>query len=113
MTVLSWKLSTPPAQTPDGWLLFADGAVCASLASASPYTGVGSYSVDIATLSGTAMYPRVPMDNNPHLYSVALVWEGVVGPQSPQVSITLPVPKVVTVQQPPVVWPTADTLTAT
>jgi hypothetical protein len=114
MTTLSWKLSTMPAQTPEYWLLFIDGSACTSLASQAPYTGPGTYSVDLTRLDKGS---PVPTDGAAHLYSVALVGQNSVGPQSAAISITLPPPAIVAVlgaqQLPQAVWPAADSVTLT
>lgn len=115
MTVITWKLSTVPAQTPEYWLLFVDGNACTALVNQAPYKGPGDYSCDLTQLDAGS---PVPTDGASHTYSVALVGSGVVGPQSAAVEVTLPAPVLaakggaiaVGVQQSPVVWPAADTL---
>lgn len=114
MSTLSWKLSTPPAQQPEYWLLFVDGFACTSLDRQAPYVGPGSYSVDLTKLDSDA---PMPTDGAPHSYSVALVGQGSCGPQSASVSITLPAPALVAGGQqtppPATVWPSADSIVAT
>jgi hypothetical protein len=112
MSTLSWKLSTAPAQTPEYWLLFVDGNACTALVNQAPYTGPGTYSVDLAKLDFGS---PLPTDGAAHNYSVALVGGGVAGPQSASVSVTLPLTAIGVVsaqQQAPVMWPVADTLAA-
>lgn len=113
MSTLSWNLSVAPAQTPEYWLLFVDGFACTALVNQAPYKGAGNYSCDLTRLdAGSPM----PTDGGAHTYSVALVGNGVVGPQSAAVSITLSAlakggaiasGQIAT---PVVEWPTADTL---
>jgi hypothetical protein len=110
MAILTWNLSTAPAQTPEYWLLFVDGFACVALTVLAPYTGPGTYSVDLTKIDRRA---PMPSDGAAHSYSVALVGAGVVGPQSAAVSITLPPPAVVVTtgqSPPPPVWPVADSL---
>jgi len=109
MTTLSWKLSVTPTTTPDYWVLFVDGALWI-LAEFAPYTGPGAYSVDLAQLS--AAVPPLPTDGAAHNYSVALSGQGVIGPLSAPVSITLS-PGVKPPAQPPPVWPVADSVLST
>lgn len=114
-TTLSWKLSTEPEQTPEYWLLFVDGFACEALTSLAPYKGVDSYSLDLITVDSQHM----PTDGASHVYSVALVGQGAIGPLSKAVSIALPplaVAAVRNVQQPAapaIVWPSADSVTLT
>lgn len=119
MSVLTWKLSTAPEQTPEYWLLFVDGFACTALINQAPYKGPGDYSVDLTQLDPGS---PLPTDGAAHSYSLALVGGGVVGPQSAAAQITLLPPalvvkettSVIGVQQPtPDVWPTADTLAST
>ena len=113
MTTLSWKLSTTPVQPPEYWLLLVDGSACSALNLLAPYVGPGTYSVDLTKIDPAA---PMPTDGAAHSYSVALVGQGSIGPQSAAVSITLPLAAVVApaVQQPaPAVWPTADTVAST
>jgi len=110
MTVLSWSLPIAPPQKPEYWLLFVDGFACASLQQQAPYTGAGNYSADLTKMPAEA---PMPTDGAAHNYSVALVGQGSVGPQSAAVSITLPLPVVtiVTTQSPPpIVWPVAQSV---
>jgi hypothetical protein len=109
MSILSWRLSTTPAQTSEYWLLFVDGFACTSLGNQAPYTGPGQYSVDLTKLDRNS---PMPTDGAAHSYSVALVGQGSCGPQSASVSITLPPPALVAsgaqTQVPSAVWPAAD-----
>lgn len=114
MSILSWNLSTTPAQAPEYWLLFVDGFACTSLGTLAPYVGAGAYSVDLTKISTKL---PIPTDGAPHSYSVALVGDGSCGPQSASISITLPQPSaIVSVggqqSQQSAVWPAADTLTS-
>jgi hypothetical protein len=119
MSTLSWKLSTNPAQAPEYWLLFVDSNACTALVNQAPYVGPGDYSVDLTKLDTGS---PVPTDGAAHTYSVALVGNGTIGPQSAAVLITLPAPVLVATagaiasgvqQEAPDVWPTADTLALT
>jgi hypothetical protein len=109
---ITWKLSTPPPQQPEYWLLFVDGNALCSLGNQAPYVGTGAYSVDLTKLDAGVV---VPTDGAAHAYSVALVGANVVGPQSASVSINIPpavaLPPPVTPPPPAVVWPAADSLT--
>jgi hypothetical protein len=119
MNTLTWNLSTPAAQIPEYWLLFVDGFAYASLDAVAPYTGVGQYSADLdALLAREALAAfAVPLAPGPHTFSVALVGQNSMGPQSPAAALdytppvavsmpTLPAPSV------PLVWPAADTVVA-
>lgn len=117
MNTLSWKLSTAPSQAPEYWLLCVDGLPCTALVNQAPYKGPGDYSVDLTQLDAGS---PVPTDGLAHSYSVALVGNGTIGPQSAAVPITLPAIVPVTkgggtvdAQQPPDAWPAADALVST
>jgi hypothetical protein len=107
--IITWNLSAAPSQQPDYWMLFVDGAPWCSLAKDAPYTGAGSYKVDLVAS------PYVtPIPPGPHSIAVALVGQGVTGPPCPPISVTIPLLVITTVQPPPPpVWPVADTLTST
>lgn len=78
MNTLTWKLSTPAAQTPEYWLLFVDGNAWESLA--TPYTGPGQYSADLDTLAAS-----IPPGT--HTFSVALVGNNSMGPPAPAATL--------------------------
>jgi hypothetical protein len=113
MSILSWTLAVAPAQVPEYWLLCVDGCACTSLGNQAPYIGAGSYSVDLTKLDAKS---PLPTDGAPHAYSVALVGNGIIGPQSAAVNFTLQLSAitVITGQLPPQpVWPIAETVSIT
>jgi hypothetical protein len=117
MSILTWSLATAPAQAPEFWLLFVDGAAWCSLANQAPYVGAGQYSVDLTQLDSNVQIT----DGLAHAFSVALVGNGFVGAQSAAVTATVPAPTAPivfgggtsTAVPVPIGWPVASAVSLT
>jgi hypothetical protein len=113
--ILTWTLTTAPAQLPDCWVLFMDGNVYCSLENQVPYVGPGTYNVDLTQLDSNVQIT----DGAQHTFSVALMGQGVVGPQSPAATATVPAPTlqaglggITTAAPVPISWPAATAVSA-
>lgn len=103
--ILNWSLSVEPAQPAEYWLVYVDDNPFKVLRE-PPYNGVGKYSLDVDSLELPA---------GTYALSVALVGAGVIGPQSPAVSVDIsdvPIPSEPPppVPVPEVIWPSADSV---